>query len=180
MLLGQNELCSTAGAEGSGARFVTTHWSVVLVAGRNDSTRAQNALARLCHTYWYPLYAYMRRRAATSTSANSGRMCRTSPPQGRATHRSFRSRRRRPHCRRQSCHPHPRQRKPVTVGFCRLYPRLLIRHLWRASLLRREDRNGILAVVHVRWPGIWATIDWILILCKAFKDKKGRKLTKWT
>ena len=48
----------TAGAEGSGARFVTTHWSVVLVAGRTDSTRAQNALARLCQTYWYPLYAF--------------------------------------------------------------------------------------------------------------------------
>ena len=52
----------TAAAEGSGARFVTTHWSVVLVAGRTDSTRAQNALARLCQTYWYPLYAYVRRR----------------------------------------------------------------------------------------------------------------------
>src|SRR5208282_338970 len=51
----------TAAAEGSGARFVTTHWSVVLVAGRHDSTRAQNALARLCQTYWYPLYAYVRR-----------------------------------------------------------------------------------------------------------------------
>ncbi len=44
-----------------GARCLTTHWSVVLVAGRSDSTRAQNALARLCQTYWYPLYAYVRR-----------------------------------------------------------------------------------------------------------------------
>jgi len=35
--------------------FVTTHWSVVLTAGRSDSTRAQDALARLCQTYWYPL-----------------------------------------------------------------------------------------------------------------------------
>jgi len=52
----------TAGAQGSGARFVTTHWSVVLVAGRADSTRSQNALARLCQTYWFPLYAYVRRR----------------------------------------------------------------------------------------------------------------------
>ncbi len=42
--------------------FVTTHWSVVLTAGRNDTTRAQEALARLCETYWYPLYAYVRRR----------------------------------------------------------------------------------------------------------------------
>jgi RNA polymerase sigma factor (sigma-70 family) len=52
----------TTAAEGSGARFVTTHWSVVLAAGRSDSTRAQHALARLCQTYWYPLYAYVRRR----------------------------------------------------------------------------------------------------------------------
>jgi RNA polymerase sigma-70 factor (ECF subfamily) len=49
-------------ADGPGARFLTTHWSVVLAAGRSDSTRAQNALARLCQTYWYPLYAYVRRR----------------------------------------------------------------------------------------------------------------------
>ena len=49
------------GAEGPGARFLTTHWSVVLAVGRSDSTRAQNALGRLCQTYWYPLYAYVRR-----------------------------------------------------------------------------------------------------------------------
>ena len=42
--------------------FVTTHWSVVLAAGRNDTTRAREALARLCQTYWYPLYACARRR----------------------------------------------------------------------------------------------------------------------
>lgn len=44
------------------ATFVTTHWSVVLAAGRSDTTRAQAALARLCQAYWYPLYAYVRRR----------------------------------------------------------------------------------------------------------------------
>jgi RNA polymerase sigma factor (sigma-70 family) len=44
------------------ATFVTTHWSVVLTAGRSDTTRAQAALARLCQTYWYPLYTYVRRR----------------------------------------------------------------------------------------------------------------------
>ncbi|HWV98468.1 MAG TPA: hypothetical protein VNZ64_02130 [Candidatus Acidoferrum sp.] len=42
--------------------FVTTHWSAVLTAGKRDSTRAQAALAGLCETYWYPLYAYVRRR----------------------------------------------------------------------------------------------------------------------
>jgi RNA polymerase sigma-70 factor (ECF subfamily) len=44
------------------ARFVTTHWSVVIAAGRDDSTRAQDALGKLCQTYWYPLYAHVRRR----------------------------------------------------------------------------------------------------------------------
>jgi RNA polymerase sigma factor (sigma-70 family) len=42
--------------------FVTTHWSVVLTAGQSNTTRAQVALEKLCQTYWYPLYAYVRRR----------------------------------------------------------------------------------------------------------------------
>jgi RNA polymerase sigma-70 factor (ECF subfamily) len=41
--------------------FVTTHWSVVLAAGRGDSTRARPALEKLCRNYWYPLYAFVRR-----------------------------------------------------------------------------------------------------------------------
>ena len=42
--------------------FVTTQWSVVLKAGLADTTQARDALAKLCQTYWYPLYAYVRRR----------------------------------------------------------------------------------------------------------------------
>lgn len=42
--------------------FVTTHWSVVLAARDEESPRATDALAQLCHSYWYPLYAYIRRR----------------------------------------------------------------------------------------------------------------------
>ena len=42
--------------------FVTTRWSVVLRAGRSDTTRAQAALADLCQAYWYPLYACVRRK----------------------------------------------------------------------------------------------------------------------
>jgi len=41
--------------------FTPTHWSVVVAAGRNDTARARDALARLCQTYWHPLYAYVRR-----------------------------------------------------------------------------------------------------------------------
>lgn len=49
--------------------FVTTHWSVVLAAGRSNTTRADNALAKLCQTYWHPLYAYVRRRGHSPEDA---------------------------------------------------------------------------------------------------------------
>lgn len=49
--------------------FVTTHWSVVLAAGRSDTTRACAALEKLCRTYWYPLYAYVRRRGHSPEDA---------------------------------------------------------------------------------------------------------------
>lgn len=42
--------------------FATTHWSVVLNAAGNDPSLASNALERLCQTYWYPIYAFVRRR----------------------------------------------------------------------------------------------------------------------
>jgi RNA polymerase sigma factor (sigma-70 family) len=41
--------------------FCTTHWSIVIAAGRSDSTRARAALEKLCQTYWYPLYVFVRR-----------------------------------------------------------------------------------------------------------------------
>lgn len=43
-------------------RFDTTHWSVVLAAGAQETTQAGAALETLCRTYWYPLYAYVRRK----------------------------------------------------------------------------------------------------------------------
>ena len=42
--------------------FATTRWSLVLAAGASHRTDAQVALNELCETYWYPLYAYVRRR----------------------------------------------------------------------------------------------------------------------
>ena len=42
--------------------FATTHWSLVLAAGKGASPHAREALAALCATYWYPLYAYVRRQ----------------------------------------------------------------------------------------------------------------------
>ena len=43
-------------------RFATTHWSVVIAAGKGSDITARQALATLCEDYWYPLYAYTRRR----------------------------------------------------------------------------------------------------------------------
>jgi len=42
--------------------FATTHWTVVLSAGHTETTRGRDALAALCETYWYPLYAFVRRQ----------------------------------------------------------------------------------------------------------------------
>ncbi len=44
------------------ARFTTTHWSVVLAARRSSSPDYRDALNALCEAYWYPIYAYLRRR----------------------------------------------------------------------------------------------------------------------
>lgn len=51
------------------SRFATTHWSVVLAAGSPESTRYHEALATLCQTYWYPLYAYLRRHGSDTHDA---------------------------------------------------------------------------------------------------------------
>lgn len=49
--------------------FATTHWSVVLAAGSDANAEASVALERLCRTYWYPLYAYVRRRGYEPSDA---------------------------------------------------------------------------------------------------------------
>src|SRR3972149_5738774 len=49
--------------------FATTHWTVVLMAGRRNTARAREALGQLCRTYWFPLYAYARRRGHNPADA---------------------------------------------------------------------------------------------------------------
>ena len=44
------------------SHFPTTLWSIVLSAARPGTPSADDAMARLCEAYWYPIYAYMRRR----------------------------------------------------------------------------------------------------------------------
>lgn len=49
--------------------FATTRWSIVLAAGRREDAQALVALETLCRNYWYPLYAYVRRRGNSAHDA---------------------------------------------------------------------------------------------------------------
>jgi RNA polymerase sigma-70 factor (ECF subfamily) len=49
--------------------FRTTHWATVLTARDKDGPAAQTALASLCATYWYPLYAFIRRQGMSPHEA---------------------------------------------------------------------------------------------------------------
>lgn len=60
---------TTPASTAPGDIFATTHWTVVLAAGRHASPQADVALEELCRTYWYPLYVYVRRRGHTREDA---------------------------------------------------------------------------------------------------------------
>ena len=49
--------------------FATTHWTVVLAAGKRHTPQSDAALEELCRTYWFPLYAYVRRRGYSKEDA---------------------------------------------------------------------------------------------------------------
>lgn len=51
------------------ATFVTTHWSVVIAAGKEPSPQSAQALTKLCQTYWYPVYAFLRRQGSNHHDA---------------------------------------------------------------------------------------------------------------
>jgi RNA polymerase sigma factor, sigma-70 family len=69
----QNADVNTPAGNGHGQPdlFHTTHWSVVLAAGRSQAEPqiAQAALAELCQTYWAPLYSFLRSRGYTVPDA---------------------------------------------------------------------------------------------------------------
>jgi RNA polymerase sigma factor (sigma-70 family) len=52
-------------------QFATTHWSLVGAARPDEASqsRARDALAELCRTYWYPLYAFVRNRGYSAVDA---------------------------------------------------------------------------------------------------------------
>jgi len=54
--------------QGGGVAFTTTHWSVVMEA-QGESPGAQEALEKLCRTYWRPIYSFVRRQRARTEDA---------------------------------------------------------------------------------------------------------------
>src|SRR5437762_8263252 len=52
-----------------GAKFATTHWSVVAQSAFTNVPEAENALAKLCETYWPPIYSFIRRRGYSPADA---------------------------------------------------------------------------------------------------------------
>ncbi len=50
-------------------QFQTTLWSMVLSARDGASSEAREALAALCAMYWYPLYAFVRRKGYDAETA---------------------------------------------------------------------------------------------------------------
>jgi RNA polymerase sigma factor (sigma-70 family) len=61
-------LGATGPASAGAIAFTTTHWSVVLEA-RGESPAAQEALEKLCRTYWRPIYGFGRRQGARTEDA---------------------------------------------------------------------------------------------------------------
>ena len=49
--------------------FPTTRWSLILSSAADAGTQAQDALAELCRTYWYPAYSFIRARTASADDA---------------------------------------------------------------------------------------------------------------
>ena len=63
MTKGVKEMNTGYKAPAGGAdKFCTTRWSVVLLSAQSQEPGSQAALAELCKTYWYPIYAFVRRR----------------------------------------------------------------------------------------------------------------------
>jgi RNA polymerase sigma-70 factor (ECF subfamily) len=57
-----------ASAQNGAVAFTTTQWTVVLNA-QGESPSAQQALERLCRTYWWPLYGFVRREGYSPEEA---------------------------------------------------------------------------------------------------------------
>jgi RNA polymerase sigma factor (sigma-70 family) len=63
-----SESRTAASAQKASIAFTTTHWSVVLEA-QGQSPAAQDALEKLCRTYWRPVYAFIKRQGVRPEEA---------------------------------------------------------------------------------------------------------------
>jgi RNA polymerase sigma factor (sigma-70 family) len=73
MPAGDDVTSSTAGdvsgtGQQGGVAFTTTHWSLVLEA-QGESAAAQEALEKLCRTYWRPIFSFLRRQGVRQEDA---------------------------------------------------------------------------------------------------------------
>ena len=77
----------------------------------------------------------------------------------------------------------PPPQPPEEVSDCRILPAFILAFLFGIFGAHRfyvgKTGTAVLQLVTFGGLGIWATVDWILILCRAFKDRQGRRITKW-
>jgi len=55
--------------EAGDSQFHTTHWSLIVQAAGQEGEMSRVALADLCGAYWYPVYAFIRRRGHSAEDA---------------------------------------------------------------------------------------------------------------
>ena len=53
----------------SSAGFPTTHWTLVSAVQGEDAGEAARAMEELCRSYWYPIYAFLRRSGHSAADA---------------------------------------------------------------------------------------------------------------
>lgn len=49
--------------------FATTHWSLIAAAADSTGPESRSALSQLCEAYWFPIYAYIRRKGSDRAGA---------------------------------------------------------------------------------------------------------------
>jgi DNA-directed RNA polymerase specialized sigma24 family protein len=55
--------------DGGNSQFGATHWSMVMLSAQSAAPGAEQALEELCRVYWYPLYAFVRRKGHAAHDA---------------------------------------------------------------------------------------------------------------